>query len=621
MKKSLAQTRLRKLALAFMLAAPPLTLASIAMLATPQMAMAYVASTIQPSHLSTSQLQIQVDAAYAAWKTRYLKTDPQDSQRMYVWFGSTSGKQVVSEGQGFGMVAVTQMAGRDANAQAIFDKLFRYYRAHPSNNSPALMAWAQKLSNGQLVDTEGSDSATDGDMDAAYALLMADKVWGSNGAINYRAEAINTINALMSKTVNQTQWTIKLGDWANDSDATYGKSTRGSDFMFTHLRAFHEATGDARWKLVLDKSYQIADSVYRAYSPSTGLLPDFIVPDGSGGFKPSPPNFLEADTDGKYSWNNCRVPWRFSLDYLLNGDTRALALLQTLNSWVRTSATGGDPNKIRSGYELNGTALNSDYSNAFSAPFAVSAAISASNQSWLNTLWDRVAANAENAYYADSIRLLSMIGAAGFWQQPGAASSTPAPTPVTPTLAPTATPTSTPASTPVASSTPTPVGACTEAAWTTKVYNGGDKVSYNGRIYQAQWWTQNDVPLTNSGSGKPWKDLGACSTSPTAIPTLTPAPTATQTATPTATPNPTSAPTSTPQVTVAPTQTPAATSAPTATPGSCAVAWTEGNTYQSGTIVSYSGVKYQAQVTHTAFIGAGWTPPSTPTLWKALGPC
>nr|ADN52626.1 glycosyl hydrolase 8 superfamily protein [Jeongeupia naejangsanensis] len=380
-------------------------------------AFAYVPGAITPAVVNQSQMLNQVDAAYAAWKTRYLRTDPQDASRLYVWFGSETGKQVVSEGQGFGMLAVAQMAARDPQARATFDALFRYYRAHPTLASPWLMAWAQSLSDNRLVDTDGQNSATDGDLDAAYGLLLADQVWGSTGTINYRDEAHKTINALMDKVVNQSEWTLKLGDWVGDGDATYGKGLRGSDLMFNHLRAFHEATGDARWRAVLDKSYVIADSVFRNYGPNTGLLPDFIVKQGTD-FRPAPAGFLEGANDGNYSWNNCRVPWRLSLDYLLNGDTRALPLLQALNRWVSTTATGGDPNRIYGGYTLDGQALNPYFQMAFAAPFAVSATIDSGNQTWLNALWTRIAAAPVNEYYSDSIRLLSMMAVAGLWQQP-----------------------------------------------------------------------------------------------------------------------------------------------------------------------------------------------------------
>ncbi|MCT6995090.1 hypothetical protein M1731_23095, partial [Salmonella enterica subsp. enterica serovar Javiana] len=47
--------------------------------------------------------------------------------------------------------------------------------------------------------------------------------------------------------------------------------------------------------------------------------------------------------------------------------------------------------------------------------------------------------------------------------------------------------------------------------------------------------------------------------------------------------------------------------------------WQEGATYQAGALVSYNGHDYQALQTHTAYVGAGWTPSSSPTLWKDLG--
>src|SRR4051812_12159317 len=49
--------------------------------------------------------------------------------------------------------------------------------------------------------------------------------------------------------------------------------------------------------------------------------------------------------------------------------------------------------------------------------------------------------------------------------------------------------------------------------------------------------------------------------------------------------------------------------------------WAEGNTYTVGTQVTYNGHTYRALVTPTAYVGAGWTPAATPSLWKDLGAC
>ncbi len=49
--------------------------------------------------------------------------------------------------------------------------------------------------------------------------------------------------------------------------------------------------------------------------------------------------------------------------------------------------------------------------------------------------------------------------------------------------------------------------------------------------------------------------------------------------------------------------------------------WAEGATYTAGQQVTYQSKLYQALVTHTAYVGTGWNPAATPTLWKDLGAC
>ncbi|MDI6105511.1 glycosyl hydrolase family 18 protein [Actinoplanes sp. NEAU-A12] len=51
------------------------------------------------------------------------------------------------------------------------------------------------------------------------------------------------------------------------------------------------------------------------------------------------------------------------------------------------------------------------------------------------------------------------------------------------------------------------------------------------------------------------------------------------------------------------------------------VVWAEGGTYTAGGQVTYQSALYQALVTHTAHVGAGWNPASTPSLWTSLGAC
>lgn len=84
------------------------------------------------------------------------------------------------------MVITVLMAGYDTNSRTIYDGLFKTARAFKSSNNPNLMGWV-------VADSTGAQghfgSATDGDLDIAYSLILADRQWGSTGTINYLAEA------------------------------------------------------------------------------------------------------------------------------------------------------------------------------------------------------------------------------------------------------------------------------------------------------------------------------------------------------------------------------------------------------------------------------------------------
>jgi chitinase len=71
---------------------------------------------------------------------------------------------------------------------------------------------------------------------------------------------------------------------------------------------------------------------------------------------------------------------------------------------------------------------------------------------------------------------------------------------------------------PTGSPTPSPstsTGTCSVAAWdSTKIYNGKDQASYNGRVWTAQWWSQNDLP----GTAGVWTNTGPCAGGPTTSP-------------------------------------------------------------------------------------------------------
>ena len=47
----------------------------------------------------------------------------------------------------------------------------------------------------------------------------------------------------------------------------------------------------------------------------------------------------------------------------------------------------------------------------------------------------------------------------------------------------------------------------------TVAYVAGNQAVYNYKLYRAKWWTKGDQPDINSGTGKPWEYMSACSAS------------------------------------------------------------------------------------------------------------
>jgi endo-1,4-beta-D-glucanase Y len=375
-------------------------------------ARAYHAGTILPSHKSQGQLDDAVRTFYDAWKSDYLRAGC-GTGRYYVLSGG--GHQTVSEAHGYGMIVMALMAGHDPQAKAIFDGLVLYYQDHPSEIVPSLMSWAQGSS---CQNVDGDNSATDGDLDIAYALLLADKQWSSGGAINYRSLAGEIIDGIRDGEVDGGANYVQLGDWAH-ADGEYARATRSSDFMPAHFESFAAITGDTSWRQIRDRSYAIMTSVQNQFAAQTGLLPDFIA-DAATTPRPVNPGFLEGANDGQYAYNACRDPWRIATDYVLNGDARSKTIAQKMTTWIR-QRTGNDPGAILPGYSLSGTGTGNYLDLAFVAPFGVAAMVDGGNQSWLDSVWDTTVAHYGDGYYQDTIALLSLITMSGNWWAPEAA--------------------------------------------------------------------------------------------------------------------------------------------------------------------------------------------------------
>lgn len=370
----------------------------------------YAEGTIRPDRHDQAQQDNDIRARYDAWKQNALVQEgaADDGSPLYrVRSDRADPDRALSRGQGYGMMIVAWMAGYESDAREIFDGLWNFSRAHPSPIDGRLM-------NRDVPATSGEEgSAFGGDCDIAYALLLGDAQWGSDGAIDYLSEAKSLIDGILSSTIGPQSHLPMLGDWVEAGGDPYNQFTvRSSDLMVDHFRAFARATGEPEWWKVVEASQSLIASMQANHSPVAGLLPDFIV-DADTKAAPASRDFLEGSNDGSYASNAARVPWRLGFDALVSGNAISTAQVRMISRWAETT-TGGLLSELRSGYTLDGTPIDDGegFSCLIAAPLGVAAMTDASQQQWLNDIYDAIRATA-GSRDEESVTLLSMLVMAG----------------------------------------------------------------------------------------------------------------------------------------------------------------------------------------------------------------
>lgn len=360
-----------------------------------------------PDHISQQQQNSLIRVVYDRWKSNYLslETDLLTQQKTYrITAGQKKAGLTFSEGQGYGMILTAYMAGHDPDAQIIFNGLYRFARQHPSSIEPRFMAYQVPIKRSKRT------SAFDGDADIAFALLLANEQWGSHGTINYRAEAVELIDALTEQVIGKDSQLPLLGDWVMQDGGKYNQYTvRSSDIMPAHFKVFKEVSGRPVWETITLQSQALIDRVQQEFSPESGLVPDFVISSADGVVEAAPAHFLESSHDGSYYYNAARVPWRLAEAALLLEDPASIGQLQKMAKWV-LHISGSDPANIGPGFNLDGRRLdNSDYmSMAFIGPFGLAVMTLKDQQSFVNRVFD-LCTTVQQDYYEDTISLFCLL--------------------------------------------------------------------------------------------------------------------------------------------------------------------------------------------------------------------
>ncbi len=316
----------------------------------------------------------KLQKAYEEWESKYYKE--KGSDKAYI----PDGGQAFSEGIGYGMLIMVYMDNDDNNTQEKFNKLWNSYQSHLDEHG--LMNWKIGWENGEVW---GEYAATDAELDAALALLMAYKQWDDE---KYLSDAKDLIKKIWKAEVNDKKF-LKPGDnWDDKKNPSY--------FSIVALELF-KLVDDNDWQTVIDNSYEL---IKKSQNAKTGLIPDWC--DEQGG-----------NLGTNYYYDAARTPWRIGNAYSWFGHQEAYDINEKLVSWMEDKV-GGNPAKIAQGYNLTGSAMNDYPSNTtFTGALVSGGVVDEKFQDWMDKGLDATISVDDQNYFQKTTQILYLIHITG----------------------------------------------------------------------------------------------------------------------------------------------------------------------------------------------------------------
>jgi endo-1,4-beta-D-glucanase Y len=346
--------------------------------------------------MANSKSSQDAKANYDTWKSNFVEVC--NNNRYRVKFNSW---QTVSEGIAYGMLLSVYSSDK-----TLFDGFWLYYKDNVNSNG--VMNWRINGCSG----VDGHNGATDAELDAAFALIVADYQWGSIGTINYKNDAKTLIAAIKTYEIEANTFVLKPGDAFGGSQIT-----NPSYFSPAYYRAFGAFTNDtAFWNAVAAKAYTIINNNLTVNNAVGGLVSDWC--DGSGNYSSSA--IGQYVNDGKtYNYDAARTPWRIVVDYLWYGTPDAKTYSKKASDFVRINL-GGSVN-IKDGYSQSGIQTGQWHNAPFVGAFAC-AAMAGENQAHLDASYaDLNNINEPDNYFNHTLKTLYSFLLTGNFYLPASA--------------------------------------------------------------------------------------------------------------------------------------------------------------------------------------------------------
>ncbi len=356
---------------------------------------------IMPANLPTGgaygKSQDAADA-YNEWKGFYVDQTCAGGTQARVKFDDVN--TTVSEGIAYGMLLSAYAADKP-----LFDKFWAYYKANMDGNS--IMNWKVNGCSGTL----GSGGATDAEMDAAMALIIASKQWpAATVPYTYSTEASNLITKIKTFEVDNGSFQAINGDgWG------FGSSCRNPSYQApAYYKAFAtQNPGESTfWNSAITVgAYPLLNN--NAH-PTTGLVSDWSDNNGNK-------NTCNGGFSG-FGYDACRNPWRMAVDVLWWNNASG----QSICNKIATYVNGQGATNVKGPRNSDGTG-GGNHNAVFTAMYAAAImGTSAANQTLMNSMYtetkntkDAIQSGYPSGYFGNTLRCISLFAMTGNFWKPG----------------------------------------------------------------------------------------------------------------------------------------------------------------------------------------------------------
>ncbi len=351
---------------------------------------------IMPQNLPTSGAYGKsTDAAnaYLEWKANYTEVCGDGSIR--VKFDEP--QRTVSEGIAYGMVLSAYAADK-----ALFDGLWKYYKKFSNGNG--IMHWRIEGCNGP---NSGNNGATDAELDAAFALLIAHTQWpNATAPYKYLTEANNLISKIKQFEVNAQGVAINGDGWG------FGDPCRNPSYQSpAYYREFAKLADASFWNTAVNGGYNLINANANA---TTGLISDWSTQ--SGEMNTCNAGGLGFPPTAGYGYDACRNPWRMAQDFLWNGPTEASSAKAICDKITTKVVAVMGASGVRAPLYQNGNLYSGNQHNAtFTSTFALPV-MATTNQTLMDAMYTEVKnvkdpiQNATlSGYFGNTLRCLSLF--------------------------------------------------------------------------------------------------------------------------------------------------------------------------------------------------------------------